>query len=62
MTTDAQKKAQKKYDIQNREKFRFLHLKLNKETDSDILDKLNTVDSMQGYIKDLIRRDLKGGI
>lgn len=62
MTTDAQKKAQKKYDIVSKDKFRSLHLKLNKESDSDILDKLNTVDSMQGYIKDLIRRDIKGGI
>lgn len=34
-------------------------LKLNLETDSDIIAKLATVDSMQGYIKQLIREDIK---
>lgn len=33
-------------------------LKLNLETDSDIIAKLATVDSMQGYIKQLIREDI----
>lgn len=61
MTTDAQKKAQRKYDIENKERFRFIHMKLNKETDTDILSKLDAVDSMQGYIKDLIRKDIKSG-
>ena len=34
-------------------------LKLNLETDSDIIAKLATVDSMEGYIKQLIREDIK---
>ena len=33
-------------------------LKLNTATDADILAKLATVDSKQGYIKSLIRADL----
>ena len=33
---------------------------LNRNTDKDILDKLETVESKQGYIKELIRRDLAG--
>ncbi len=36
-------------------------LKLNNETDKDIIEKLNTVKSKQGYIKELIRRDLSSG-
>lgn len=33
-------------------------LKLNKEIDKDIIDKLASVPSMQGYIKQLIREDI----
>lgn len=35
-------------------------LRINKNTDSDIIDILNKVDSKQGYIKDLIREDRAG--
>ena len=34
-------------------------LKLNNKTDKDIIDKLNTVKSKQGYIKECIRKDLE---
>lgn len=34
-------------------------LKLNLGTDADIIQKLEQVDSIQGYIKELIRRDLE---
>ena len=37
---------------------RRINLKLNLELDADILQKLDSADSMQGYIKDLIRADL----
>ena len=33
-------------------------LKLNQETDKDIIAKLASVPSMQGYIKELIRKDI----
>lgn len=33
-------------------------LKLNNETDKDIISKLSTVKSKQGYIKECIRKDL----
>ena len=49
-------KAQERYDQENTVQIR---LKLNKGTDSDILDKLNAVDNKQGYIKQLIREDIK---
>lgn len=58
MSSEAQKKAQKKYDKNSKGKFKVLTLKLNKETDSDVLKKLASVDNMQGYIKGLIRKDL----
>ena len=58
MTTEAQKRAQKKYDEANKGKWRMIHLKLNKETDADIIQKLEEVENIQGYIKKLIRADL----
>ena len=56
MATEAQIKAQKRYDAKNT---RQLHLKLNRNTDWDVIDKLNSVPNMQGYIKKLIRADLE---
>ena len=61
MTTDAQKRAQQKYDRDNRGKFKVMTLKFNKELDADVLEKLANVPNMQGYIKELIRKDIKGG-
>ena len=36
------------------------HLELHKGNDADIINKLETVDNKQGYIKTLIRRDIQG--
>lgn len=56
MATQAQIKASEKYD---RENTRSIMLKLNMKNDSDILRKLSMVDNKQGYIKQLIRDDLR---
>lgn len=56
MATKAQIKAQAKYDAANTKQ---VHLKLNRNTDWDVIDKLNSVPSKQGYIKKLIRADLE---
>lgn len=56
-STDAQLKASRKYDQQNT---RLIQLKLNKKTDSDILDFLDGLDNRQGYIKELIRKQISG--
>lgn len=37
------------------------HLELHRENDADIINKLETVDNKQGYIKTLIRYDIKRG-
>ena len=34
---------------------------LNRKTDADILQKLSEVESKQGYIKELIRKDIAKG-
>lgn len=50
-------KAQAKYDAANTKQIK---MKLNIKTDADILKKLAEVENVQGYIKDLIRKDLRG--
>lgn len=49
-------KAQKKYNKIKTKSFTF---KFNKRTDADIISRLEGVDNKQGYIKELIRKDLK---
>lgn len=56
MTTEAQKRAQAKYDAANTVQIK---LKLNKVNDADIIAKLESVSNKQGYIKGLIRADIK---
>lgn len=53
--TQAQRQAQARYDKRNT---RQINLKLNLHTDADVLERLESVDSMQGYIKRLIREDV----
>ena len=53
--TDAKRRAIKKYDAANTKQ---LHLKLNLKTDADILAHLEQQESVQGYIKALIREDM----
>lgn len=55
MMTEAQKRAQKKYDEAHKKDFRIVQLKLNRKTDADIIAKLETAGNIQGYIKELIR-------
>lgn len=59
MLTDAQIRAQKKYDLENKNNYKGIYLKLNRESDADIIDKLDSEDNIQGYIKELIRKDIK---
>ena len=55
---EVQKKAQMKYDAKATKQIK---LKLNITSDKDILDKLDQVDNKQGYIKELIRKDIMAG-
>lgn len=55
-TSEAQKRAVRKYDAQNTKQ---IHLKLNLKTDADVLEWLEKQENVQGYIKQLIRQDMK---
>lgn len=54
--TQAQKKAVAKYDAEHTMQ---INLKLNLTTDADIIKRLAEVQNKQGYIKELIRADMK---
>ena len=54
MASKAQIKASCKY---NKDKTITLCLRLNKETDKDIIELLDSKDNKTGYIKNLIRSD-----
>ena len=55
MATESQRRAQAKYDKANTKQ---VAIKLNITTDADILEWLAKQPNKQGYIKQLIRRDI----
>ena len=57
MATKAQLKAITKYDKNHT---RSVMLKFNTVNDADILSKLDNTSNKQGYIKELLRADLRG--
>lgn len=56
MVSDAKKRANAKSDKKNA---KYVTFKFNKNTDIDILERLEKQENKQGYIKKLIREDIK---
>lgn len=56
MATESEIKAVNKF---NKEKTKCVLLRLNLNTDADIIKKLDSVPSKMGYIKELIRADIQ---
>lgn len=54
MKTPALKRAQKKYE---KNVIKRVELKLNKRYDGDIIEFLESKDNVNGYLKELIRKD-----
>ena len=54
-STESQIRASVKYNKENTVQ---ISLKLNRTTDADLIESLNRVANKQGYIKELIRRDI----
>ena len=54
-TKEAKRRASSKYDKANT---KGIYLKLNKNTDADIIERLDESENVQGYIKTLIRKDM----
>lgn len=53
---ESRKRASMKYNAAHTKQFK---MTLNIKTDADIIEKLESVENKQGYIKDLIRKDMK---
>ena len=53
---DAQYRASEKYRKNN---IRRIVVSLNRNTDQDIIDFLDTKDNIQGYIKEVLRSEIK---
>lgn len=56
MATESKIRANNKF---NKANTKVVGLRLNLKTDADIIQKLDEVDSKMGYIKRLIRKDIK---
>lgn len=56
MTSKAQKEASKRYDAENTKQYK---IKLNKRTDEDIMNQIKRLSTFQGYVKELIRKDME---
>ena len=56
MASEAQKRATAKYDAANTVQIK---IKLNTGTDTDIISALENEKNKQGYIKELIRKDIR---
>ena len=55
-TTKAQKRASAKY---HRESLRTINLRLNRNTEPDLIEYLERQPNISGYIKRLIKADMK---
>ena len=55
MATEAQRQAVKRYDEKNTVQIK---IKLNYNTDAELIEKLESVGNKQGYIKKLIFDDI----
>ena len=56
MATEAQKRAREKY---NKETYKFTTFKLNKTTEADLIKHLEAQPNKQGYLRELIKKDLE---
>ena len=56
MTSEAAKASKAKYDARTA---RYFSLKLNRNTDRDLIEYLERQESIQAYIKKLIREDME---
>ena len=55
MTSEATKAAKARYDAKTA---KYYSLKLNTNTDSEMIEHLAKQENVQGYLKDLIRKDM----
>ena len=55
---EKQRAAMRRYYHRSKGKFKNYCLRINKDADADIYERLESMENKQGYIKGLIRRDM----
>ena len=55
----AQEKKETAKERYDKKTARYFSLKFNKRTDERLIEKLESVDSIQGYIKSLVQKDIE---
>lgn len=60
MATEAQRAACKRYYEKNKYRFRTVALRLDRDEQGDVLDKLDSVPNKLKYVVELVRRDIHG--
>ena len=55
MTTEARKRAREKYNKANYKAYTF---RFHKTNEADVIERLESQPNKQGYLKELIRKDL----
>lgn len=58
MESEAQKRARQRYQAKTGY---VVKLNLNRKGHADIIERLDSVPNKQGYVKALIRKDIRGG-
>lgn len=58
MSPEERRKKNAQGEAWNKENTRQIKCRFNLRTDADILSKLDSVENVQGYIKELIRADI----
>lgn len=56
---EKQRAAMRRYYHRSKHKFKNYCLRINKEEDEDIYARLESIENKQGYIKKLIRQDIR---
>lgn len=58
MTPEERRRKNAQGEAWNKENTKQIKCRFNLRTDADILEKLESMDNVQGYIKELIRADI----
>ena len=61
VSREARLKAQKKYDEAHRGNYKNFYIKCNINTDADIIKHIQEKGNVNGYVKELIRKDIASG-
>lgn len=60
MASEAQKLALKRYYKKTKDLHKVIILRLNKESDEDVIEKLDEQPNKTEYVRKLVRKDIRG--